>query len=163
MQLGRSLKASSRSSCCCHGEEQVDIGTQGLTRSKPFPAPDLCSAFAFYSFAPPGLKAPSTAWYALSAHVKSLLGLSWQPAARSWGKGPGDAGCCGQWGTRGTGHKAPSQPVLQTPHKSIKPVAVPAACSSPVHKGEVAVPASSHPARHGVMPLQLLGDLSPPL
>lgn len=37
---------------------------------------------------------------------ESLLGLSWQPAARSRGKGPGDAGCWGQQGTRGTGHTA---------------------------------------------------------
>lgn len=82
----------------------MDISTQGLAHSKPFPAPELCGAFAFYSFAPPGLQAPSTARYALSAH----LNLSWdchgnrQHGAGERGLGMLDAGDSRAQGELGT-------------------------------------------------------------
>lgn len=83
---------------------------------------------------------------------------STEPGKGAWGCWMlGIAGHKGNWAHSSTTSSATD------PHESIKPVAVPTACSSPVHHSEVAVPASSHPARNGVMPPQILGDLSPPL
>lgn len=76
---------------------------------------------------------------------------STEPGKGAWGCWMlGTAGHKGNWA-----HSSMTSSATD-PHKSIKPVAMPTACSSPVHHSAVAVPASSHPACHEVMPWGLV-------